>query len=179
MAGRTSQDGERRRALAAFLTVAAVVAALDLASKWAAFHYLDWGEALSLVPGCLALRLNENKGAVFGLGQGRRVLFIVFTLVASVGILWVQRRHGRSSKWLNAGLGLLLGGALGNLYDRLFIIGRDGTRGVVRDFIDVYFRDWHWPTFNVADMALCVGCGLIVLCSFRAPKEEAGAKQTK
>jgi len=169
MVGRTSEDGKRRRALTAFLIAAAVVVGLDLGSKWAAFRYLDPDAPHVLVPGCLDLRLSTNPGAVFGIGKGMRVVFVTFTVIAVGGILWAQRRHGASSKWLNAGLSFLLGGALGNLYDRLVI-------GEVRDFIDVYFRQHHWPTFNVADIAICVGCGLIILCSFRAPKEEGKAE---
>jgi len=168
MGDRASEDDNRRRALAWFLVVAAVVVGLDLASKWAAFRYLDPSVPHVLLPGCLNLRLSMNPGAVFGIGRGMRVVFVVFTVIAAAGIVWAQWRHGTSSAWLNFGLGFLLGGALGNLYDRLVI-------GEVRDFIDAYLGNKHWPTFNVADMAICIGCGLIILCSFRAPKEEGKA----
>jgi len=154
------ERGRARRMTVLFSMVAGLVLFCDLLTKWATFRYLDPQSALSIVPGLLNFRLSTNQGAVFGLGQGLRPLFILFTLAASVGILWAQWVHGRTSKLLTFGLGLLLGGALGNLYDRITFEG-------VRDFIDVYAGRYHWPTFNVADMAICIGCGLVVLYSFR------------
>ena len=137
---------------------------LDLLSKDLAFKFLRLGMPHRIIPGLLSFTLSLNAGAVFGVGQGMRALFVVFTLIAAAGILWVLWAHGRSSRLLTYGLALVLGGALGNLWDRLF------NDGKVRDFIDVYAGGHHWPTFNVADTAICVGAGLIILYSLRKPK---------
>ena len=146
----------------------AVVAVVisDLFTKWLAFRSLDSETVLSVIPGLLNLRLSLNRGAVFGIGQGLGPLFIVFTLAATLIIVWVAWGHGRSSRLLTVGLALVLGGALGNLWDRLVYKG-------VRDFIDLYVGQHHWPTFNVADMAICTGAGLVILYSFlsRGPQE--------
>ncbi len=116
------------------------------------------------IPHILNFQISRNRGAVFGLGQGMTALLIAFTIFAGAAIVWAQWRYGRSSRLLSTGLGLLLGGAIGNLYDRLLF-------GSVRDFIDLYFGSYHWHTFNIADAAICVGCGFVILFSFRKPPE--------
>ncbi len=145
-----------------FSGVAGVALACDLLTKALAFRYLDPVVPLSVIPGLLNLRWSENKGAVFGLGQGLAPLFIVFTIIAAAAIIWAVRAYGRSSRLLTCGLGLLLGGALGNLWDRV-------VYGSVRDFIDLYLGRYHWPTFNVADAAICVGVTLVIIHAFRSP----------
>ena len=84
-----------------------------------------------MIPAFLDLHLSQNQGAVFGIGQGKGTYFILFTLVAVAGIIWAVAAHGRTSRWFTFGLGCVLGGALGNLVDRLMV-------GSVRDFIDVH-----------------------------------------
>ena len=173
MPGEPERAAARKAALL-FLSVAGLILIGDLLTKWAAFTYLgsDPHVVLRIIPGILNFRLSLNQGAVFGLGQGLRWVFVAFTLAASVGIVWGQWTYGRSSRLLTLGLGLLLGGALGNLYDRVLLAS-------VRDFIDVYAGRHHWPTFNLADAAICVGCGLIVLCSFKTPRNEKSAASSK
>lgn len=148
-----------------FAPVAASTLILDLFTKWFAFDRLDEFLPLAVIPGLLNFRISVNRGAVFGIGQGLGKLFIAFTVIASVGILWAAWVHGRSSRLLTWALGFLLGGALGNLWDRL-------VHGSVRDFIDVYAGSYHWPTFNVADTAICIGAGLIILYSWRTRSGE-------
>ena len=167
MAADTRQN-EGRASAALFGCSAAVVLILDLLTKHIAFQRLRRGEAVPLLPGCLDLRLSGNQGAVFGIGQGFGWFFILATVVATAAILWAVWKYGRSSRLLSCGLGLLLGGALGNLYDRIVI-------GFVRDFIDAYIGAHHWPTFNVADMAICVGAGMLVLQALLAPSRDGKA----
>jgi len=151
--------------MARFGLGAVLVLLADLLTKWVAFKALQDGPT-SFIPGLLDLRLAPlNTGAVFSIGRGLGPLFILFTLVAGVGIVWVAWTHGGTSRLLSAGLSLVLVGALGNLWDRLW-------HGGVRDFIDVYVGQRHWPTFNVADMAICTGAGIIILYSFKTRRPE-------
>jgi len=158
--------GTRRSALV-FAVIAGLTLLADFATKRLAFSRLQPGEAYQIIPWLLALRLSHNLGAVWGIGQGKGAFFALFTLVAAAGICWAAGRYGGGTRLLNAGLGLLLGGALGNLWDRLNRIFGEGQG--VRDFIDAYVGPHHWPTFNVADSAICVGAALIMLHAFREP----------
>lgn len=154
-----------RFVLMLLLGLAAIVVAADLVTKHLAGRALNSTDTriIHVIPGCLRLQWTENRGAVFGMGQGKRGLFIAFTIVAVAGIIWVAGKHGRKSLLLTTGLGLLLGGALGNLCDRIVLAH-------VRDFILAYAGPYKWPTFNVADMAICAGAAAIILYSFCEPK---------
>jgi signal peptidase II len=93
-------------------------------------------------------------------GGWQRWFFAALTIVVAIIIVaWLMRlRPGQ--RWLAAALSLVLGGALGNLWDRLVI-------GAVVDFIDVYYGSWHWPAFNLADSAICVGAVMLVVSTFK------------
>lgn len=143
-------------------TVAAL--ALDLWSKWHVFHTLKMGPTYSFIPHLLSLRLSMNEGAAFGMGKGWGAFFVIVSLAASAAIIWGAHKYGRHSRFLTVGMGLLLSGALGNVYDRIFHAWQ------VRDFLDLHLGAWRYPAiFNVADMAICAGCGIIILYSFLAP----------
>ena len=115
-----------------------------------------------IIPNFFDLSRTENRGGVFGVGQGQVTFFILFTLVASAVILWAAWKYGRTSRLLTFGLGCVLGGAMGNLLDRLSL-------GYVRDFIHCFIGRYHWPTFNIADSAICVGAAILVIHSFLTP----------
>lgn len=146
---------------AAFASVAALVVALDQATKHWALEALAAGP-IDLV-GSLRLKLAFNDGAAFSMGGGRT------TLIATVGVVVAAilvRLGLRAERRLWAlGLGVVLGGALGNLVDRAFRAGEGILGGRVVDFVDL---QW-WPVFNVADAALWVGIGLLLLSSWREP----------
>jgi len=164
-----SERVTRQMMWAFFCPVAMAVLVADLLTKWLAFKTLK-NAPIAVVPGLLNLKCAPlNTGAVWSIGQGLGPLFIIFTIIAVAGIVWVVRVYGRSSRTLTFGLALIMGGALGNLWDRLL-------HGGVRDFIDAYLGKYHWPTFNVADMGICVGAGLIMLYSF---KTQGPAKKSK
>ena len=148
-----------RMPVALFSVASAVVLVSDLLSKKLAFSRLDPAAPLPVIPGLLNLRISRNMGAVFGIGQGLTWLFIIFTILACAVIVWTVWTYGRSSRVLTCALGLVFGGALGNLWDRIIY-------GYVRDFIDLYVGRYHWPTFNVADSAICIGAALIVIHAF-------------
>ena len=157
-AGGRGSPGRRMGFLFAPVAVGTLLA--DLLTKWLAFNRLDPVTPLPVIRGVLNLRLSTNPGAVFGIGKGMGGALALFTVLAAAAVIWAAWTHGRSSLLLTWGLAVLLGGALGNLWDRL-------AHGSVRDFIDLYAGSRHWPTFNVADMAICVGAGLVILYSLR------------
>ena len=140
--------------------MAAFVLALDVATKALVVAELEGRRTIELLGGQLLIRVTRNSGAAFSFAEGYT---IVFTLVA-VGVIVVIVRISRrlySSAWALS-LGLLLGGATGNLLDRLLRSPGPG-RGAVVDFLDFQV----WPSFNVADSGIVVGGALAVLLSFR------------
>ena len=110
-------------------------------------------------------RLENNKKLIYYIVGA---LVVVVAAVAIVALL----RSSRFNAWLSAGLGLVLGGALGNLVDRIRF------RAVI-DFVDVYVGQWHWPAFNVADMAICVGAFLACIVIWRTPEAPEKSKEKK
>ncbi len=144
------------------LGTALAVFLLDIASKQAALYGLSPFQPLRVLPGFFNLSLVFNRGAAFGMFPGNAVLFMVLAACAVAGILayaWRTKPRGLQA----AALGCIAGGAAGNLLDRI-------RHGHVIDFLDFYWRTWHWPAFNVADAALCTGSGLLVLWALKAPK---------
>ena len=159
-AGAAAPPATRHRG--AFAAAAVVVVALDQLTKHWALNALDDGP-IDLV-GSLRLKLTFNDGAAFSLGSGRTVWITVVALAVVAVILRLGLTADRLL-WA-VGLGTILGGALGNLTDRLLRAGDGVLGGHVVDFIDL---QW-WPVFNVADIALWVGIGLLLLSSWREPE---------
>ena len=120
-----------------------------------------------VIPGLLTIVVRNNPGGVFGLFEGHRRALIAVSLAALVFVLWLYLSDKtRRLSWALA-LGLIFGGAIGNLVDRLWL-------GSVRDFIDVHVGAYHWPAFNLADAALCVGAALVAWRTLWPPKTPAG-----
>ena len=149
-----------RRRTALLALVAGVVLALDLATKVLVVAELEGRRTLELLGGQLLIRVSRNPGAAFSFAEGATLLFTAVAVAVVVVILRVARRL-HSSGWA-AALGLLLGGASGNLVDRLLRSPGPG-RGAVVDFIDFQV----WPSFNIADSGIVTGGLLAVLLSLR------------
>ncbi len=141
----------------------------DIVSKWIVFSKLDEFGKLIAIPGLLNILRTKNEGVVFGLFPGKTSAFIVFSAIAIVVILFIYIKSDKKIFISNLALGLVLAGAIGNLWDRIWFRG-------VRDFIDLHIGDkYHWPTFNVADSLICVGISILVFTSFSAPKPKETA----
>ncbi|WP_297526657.1 signal peptidase II [Thiohalobacter sp.] len=144
------------------LMIAGTVVVLDQVSKWAAEQWLA-GRSLRVFD-WFDLQLAYNKGAAFSFlsqaGGWQRWFFIAVASVAILVILAWLRRLGPGERPTAMALGLILGGALGNLIDRVLW-------GHVIDFIVWHYRHWYWPAFNVADSAISVGAVLLILAGFR------------
>jgi len=139
--------------------LAALVVLLDQGSKQLALASLEYGESVALLPS-LNLTLLYNPGAAFSFlsdaGGWQRWFFTVVGAGVSLFIVgWISRLSAGQGL-LATSLALVLGGALGNLWDRMAL-------GHVVDFIDVYYQSYHWPAFNVADSAITVGALLLIL----------------
>lgn len=154
------------------LALATLVIALDQASKLAVLRLLEPYQALAVLPG-FNLTLVFNRGASFSFlseaGGWQRWLFSGIALVASVIIVVLLRRTPPADRLNGFGLTLVLGGAVGNLIDRLWL-------GHVVDFFDVYYGAWHFPAFNIADSAISVGAVLLALGMWRAERAISPAK---
>lgn len=143
------------------LATAGSVLILDQITKQIALERLAQGP-VDVIPGALTLRLTFNSGGAFGVLQGLPGLFLIFTLVvASAILLWA--RTVTDPRWL-VPLGMILGGGVGNAWDRLF----RGFDGGVVDFVDLHV----WPVFNLADSSITLGVVVILLLGVRT--EEAG-----
>lgn len=151
----------------AWLWVAVLVLLLDQLTKWAALVYLAPYQPVALLPH-FNLMLAFNPGAAFSFlgdaGGWQRWLFVGLALVVSAVLIVWMWRNAREQRWLNLGLALVLGGALGNVIDRMMT-------GKVVDFLDFYWGVWHYPTFNVADMGITVGAGLLLLDAWQHRKD--------
>ena len=148
-----------------WLWLTLLVIVLDQVTKSVAVQWLTLNQAHPVFPG-FNLTLVHNPGAAFSFlrdaGGWQRYFFIVLTTVISVVLLvWLARLpSGRAL--LACALALVIGGAAGNLWDRL-------QYGYVVDFIEVYYDKWSWPVFNIADSAITVGAVLLILDAFRRP----------
>jgi signal peptidase II len=155
--------------------IAFFVVLLDRASKWLVARDISLHDSIQLIPHVFYLTHVENRGAAFGLfaespSQWKIGMLILFSIVALVIVSALLWRGGHSMTTTGVGLSLILGGAVGNLWDRLLT-------GRVVDFLLVYIGSYQWPAFNVADSAIVVGAGLLVfeILFDRAPAQEKSA----
>lgn len=149
-----------------FLLPAAIVIVLDQLTKQFFWHN---GRNYDVIDGFVRITLVKNAGAAFGLFQGGRLFFIAASIVAVIFILYVGLRLPRSDWQRRLLLGAILGGAIGNLIDRLYA-------GEVIDFIDIGIGAHRWPVFNVADMGVSVGATLLLIYLLRSPRHETSQK---
>ncbi|MCX5647338.1 MAG: signal peptidase II [Phycisphaerae bacterium] len=148
----------------------------DLWTKHAVFAWLEdkVGHGVEILDGILTFRMALNSGAACGILPGRSALLAGISVIALLAILGFFLFAAARQRIIQVSLGLFAAGVSGNLWDRLF------NGGLVRDFIDVGYRDWRWHTFNVADSMLCVAVVLLVVAMLftgssdrrRAPRQK-------
>ena len=156
------------------LIVCAISLALDQLSKVYIDRTFNLYQSLVVIENYFNITYVRNQGAAFGIfadSSLRIPFFITIAVVASVVIIWVIHRLKDEQKLFGFGLSLILSGAIGNLIDRIRL-------GEVIDFIDVHWYQHHWPAFNIADSAICVGVALLFLDMWRdETKKRHAAKQ--
>lgn len=167
--------GSRTAIIALFIVIAGLTAAADQYTKYLVTTSVPSNRAIELVPGFANLVHARNPGAAFGIMAGSdwqfRSWFFIFVSVAALGLLLILLLFSRDMDgYLLAGYSFFFGGALGNLIDRVRF-------GEVTDFLDVHWHAYHWPAFNVADSALCLGAFLIFLHFLRS--RESGSAPTR
>jgi signal peptidase II len=153
--------------------VAVCVFAADRCSKWTIESSLAPDTVKAVIPGFFNLVRSENPGVAFGMlaqdsGPWHTPALVLFSIAAILVLgvmLWKIERLDRMSA---VGLSLIFGGAVGNVYDRI-------RTGAVTDFLDFYVRSYHWYVFNLADSAICVGAGLLLLSMFLS-RSQQGAR---
>lgn len=140
--------------------IAVLVITLDRVTKWTIAHRLSMHDSIRVIPGFFSIIRTENRGAAFGLfadspSEWKVGLLIVFSLVALLIVSALLWKNSHSLTTTGVGLSLILGGAIGNLWDRV-------VSGHVVDFLLFYVGQHQWPAFNVADSTIVVGAGLLV-----------------
>lgn len=160
-----SETGERvQRLNAGFLLPASIVVIIDWASKQVFWHL---GRDFDIIDGILRITLVKNTGAAFGMFQGQRPFFIAASVIACVILTWLGLRMPASERTQRFALSLILGGAVGNLIDRIY-------PGEVIDFIDMGIGAHRWYVYNVADIAVTVGVVLLLTAYLTSRKRENG-----
>ncbi len=159
-------EGTRKSLKWLWLSVAVII--LDLTTKAIASHYFELYEILPVIPGWFNLTLAHNSGAAVSFlanetGWQRWFFALVAIIVSTIIFFWLKKLQPHE-RWLAIALSLILGGALGNLWDRL-------TLGYVVDFLDFYYqspeKNSHWPAFNIADSAISIGAVMMIIDAFR------------
>lgn len=149
-----------------WITIAILIFALDRITKYWMLCYLTPEAPVNILPG-LNLLLTFNTGAAFGFldhASGWQAwLFSAIAVGVSIFLIVWQLAIPEEHWWLKIVSALILGGTLGNLYDRV-------AYHQVVDFIDVYFKCWHYPVFNLADAAICIGAGMLIINILRQKK---------
>jgi len=145
-----------------YLWLSGLVIVLDQASKWVMMSWLSLYETVAVIP-FFNLTMAHNTGAAFSFlaqaGGWQRWFFVGLSVLISIGLLiWLTKLAKTNMEAIS--VSLILGGAIGNVIDRIYF-------GYVIDFLDVYYGTHHWPAFNIADSAIVIGAGILILDSFR------------
>ena len=166
--------GSNRDSRGWLLLLSLLVVAADRWTKWLAARRIELGDHVTVIAHIFAISHVENPGAAFSLfndssSPGRvRWMLLVFSLLAAVAVLVALIKLGKRINATTIALALILGGALGNAYDRLRF-------GYVIDFLEVHIVHYHWPDFNVADSAIVVGGILLLLDALFSKAEKANS----
>jgi len=147
--------------------IALVIIIADQITKWWATDLLSSGR-ITVIKNFFYLTLVHNRGAAFGIFPGRNILFIVLSLLTIAALIFFYRSFFSGSSLARISGGLILGGAVGNLIDRFRF-------NYVVDFLDFQFGSYHWPAFNIADSAICVGVTLLIITVLLSKKTNPGS----
>ncbi|MCH5584736.1 signal peptidase II [Shimazuella sp. AN120528] len=156
---------ERGSLVLLFFIISILVIALDQVSKWWIVQHMELYQSISVVPDFFYITSHRNRGAAFGILQEQRWLFIIVTIGVVIAIIVYMVRMKKESILTKTALSFVLGGAVGNLIDRI-------RTGEVVDFFHFQFGSYHFPIFNVADSSICVGVVLFLIANLMDYKKE-------
>ncbi|MGG0790157.1 MULTISPECIES: signal peptidase II [Bacillaceae] len=150
-----------------YYLIALLVIAIDQLTKWMIVKKMEYGESIEIIENLLYITSHRNRGAAWGILQGQMWFFYIITIAVIIGLVYYIQKMAKESILLGVALALMLGGAIGNFIDRV-------ARQEVVDFVHTYIFSYSFPVFNVADAALSIGVGLLVIHMFL---EEKNAKE--
>ena len=166
----SNPSSDQYRGLVRWLLAALMLIVLDQITKIGFDHLLRYGQRINILP-FFDFTLLYNKGAAFSFladqAGWQRWFFTALGTAAAIFMIWYLRRH-QNDTLLSLAISFILGGAVGNVIDRL-------VYGAVVDFIDLYYGQWHWPAFNLADSAIVLGAALIIWGEIRPKRASSPA----
>ncbi|WP_080846518.1 signal peptidase II [Cytobacillus gottheilii] len=152
-----------------YYIITVFVIALDQLTKWLIVKNFELGESVEIIEDFLYITSHRNPGAAWGILEGQMWFFYIITVIVIIGIVYYMQKAAKGNHLLGVSLALMLGGAIGNFIDRVL-------HQEVVDFINTYIFSYDFPIFNVADAALCIGVGMLML---QMILEEIAAKKEK
>lgn len=152
-----------------YYLIALLIIALDQLTKWLVVKNMELGQSIEMINNFLYITSHRNRGAAWGILQGQMWFFYLITVIVIIGLVYYLQKMGKQSILLGTALGFMLGGAIGNFIDRL-------VRKEVVDFVHTFPFGYNFPIFNIADSALCIGVGMLIIYMFL---EEKLAKEKK
>ncbi|OOF71010.1 signal peptidase II [Rodentibacter caecimuris] len=155
-----------------FLWLSGIAFIADLAAKYIVVQNFHLYESINILP-IFNLTYVRNYGAAFSFladhNGWQKIFFITLALIISSVLVYFLFQNNAMQKLQNSAYSFIIGGALANAADRAY-------RGFVVDYLDFYWKDWHYPVFNIADIVICIGAGLLMLDAFRDRKKKNGQK---
>ncbi|MGM0844527.1 MAG: signal peptidase II [Bacillota bacterium] len=152
-----------------YYLIALVVVALDQLTKWLIVRNMTEGQSITVIENLFYITSHRNQGAAWGILQGQMWFFYIITIGVVIGIVYYLEKQAKGNKLFSMSLALLLGGAIGNFIDRLF-------RKEVVDFLNTYIFQYNFPIFNIADAALTIGVGLMIITMLLEERREKKEK---
>ncbi|MCT2538040.1 signal peptidase II [Aquibacillus koreensis] len=152
-----------------YFIIALVVIIIDQLTKWWVVSSMKLGESITVIEGFFNLTSHRNTGAAWGILAGQMFFFYIITSIVIVIVIYYIRKFAKESALMGWALAIILGGAIGNFIDRLF-------RKEVVDFFDFIIFNYDFPIFNIADSALVVGVGLVIIATILDEKKKGRSK---
>lgn len=152
-----------------YYILAGILVVIDQITKWMVVKNMELYEQITIVKDFFYLTSHRNKGAAWGILEGKMIFFYIVTTIVVIGVIFYMQKYAKESKLLAVSLSFILGGAIGNFIDRIF-------RGEVVDFLDFIIFNYDYPIFNVADSSLVVGVILVLIGTFIDEKKKGNKK---
>ncbi|WP_339145745.1 MULTISPECIES: signal peptidase II [unclassified Sutcliffiella] len=148
-----------------YYLIALGIIILDQLTKWLVVRYMELGESIPIIHNFLYLSSHRNRGAAWGILEGQMYFFYIITVGVVIGLVVYLQKLPKDQPWMKLALSLMLGGAIGNFIDRVL-------HQEVIDFINTFIFTYDFPIFNVADSALVIGVGIILVLTILEGKKE-------